>query len=82
MLKYLVIAGLSVALLIGTYLYGYQRGKLKTEIKVIEKIVEVERESKVKTEQVRKDSQRLTDHELDRALCYDLHIVRGNKGCE
>lgn len=81
MIKYIIIAGLSLALLTGTYLYGFQRGKLKTEIKVVEKVVEVTRESKRQADAVKKEEQSLSDPAIDSSLC-SLGIVRQQQGCD
>ena len=82
MVKWAIIVLLSAALLFGAYLYGFQRGKLKTEIKIVEKIVEVNREAKRGFDAVQKQEQCLTDPELDYALCNELNIVRRGEKCD
>lgn len=81
MIKYLIIAGLSLALLIGTYLYGYTKGKSKAELKIVERVVEVTRESKKQSDDVRKREQNLSNPDIDAGLC-QLGIVRSQEGCD
>lgn len=83
-----MINKIRIALLLGTfiacigfYIQGYRDGKAKAEVRVIEKVVEVDKRVQADTRKVANEVQAITDSDLDRELC-SLGWVRQNRGCQ
>lgn len=83
-----MITKIRLALLLGTvlacgmfYWQGYRDGRSKAEIRVIEKIVEVDKQVQADARQVASEVQAITDGQLDAKLC-GFGWVRQNSGCE
>jgi len=77
----LVLAGLVVLACGGFWIHGFFEGRKQARIQVIEKVVEENAKAIRETQEVARDVQAYSDHDVDVELCR-LGIVRGNDGCD
>jgi hypothetical protein len=79
--RYVTILLAVVVCVGGAWLHGFFKGKSYAEVKIINKVVEADRESRRGAEDVRLKTQNLSEPELDSSLC-DLGIVWDGTGCK
>jgi hypothetical protein len=79
--KYVILLTLILTVSSALWSHGYFKGRKDGQIKIVEKIIEADKQTKKDSDNVQRKEQSLDVIELNRALC-DANIVRSNIGCK